>query len=249
MPPTPRKQTRKNSTVRTQNFKEFRLKVVRPDHTECVFPADGLVGFALERLSLGFATFRTLDSRARVTEHWNERRRKAEWLADNLPKVVASAKTLIREEAYIESRFEICGTGRHIPEAIGANSKDYIRGLQDLCDTLETLRPMLNEIKGKRKLRIDDDENFFLYLMVAVMKFYARARSTAAIYREVAKFINARLLSVKREEEGMDVKDVATRIERYRSRNSETASAIDANPANFLLHVYGVTQNAGLRRS
>src|SRR2546427_1707338 len=45
--------------------------------------------------------------------HWNERRRNADLLLNLRQEMIDAANNLIQEETWIETRFQVCGTGRH----------------------------------------------------------------------------------------------------------------------------------------
>jgi len=217
-------------------------------HPALALRSDRDVRSVLELLSLHFWSIKEREARARTGEHWIERQRAAEELFNLSQKAIDAARNLIYEEAWIESRAEICGTGRHTPEVVGTNSKDHIRGLQGLIENFITVRPTLEKLKHKRKPRIDDDENFFLYLMAAILKFRGEA-CEAAIRREITTFVEAWRLSKYRNRKALDVKDIQRRMDRFFSRNETFAKAIDSDPVKYVVHVYDVISREGLRRA
>jgi hypothetical protein len=192
-----------------------------------------------------------------MDEHWKERRRNADVLSSARQKVIDAAKNLMQEEAWIKTRFQVCGTGRHTGKDIGADSIDYILRLQSLIDLLHELEPALTQLKGKRKPRIDQDQNFLLYLMAGFWKSEAylwcrEHHPAAAINREIATLVEAWRLSLGRKGERIDEKDVGRRIDRFRLRNEKVATLIDSKPFKFVLRFFDAASDSqsceGLRQ-
>lgn len=210
----------------------------------------------LEGLSLLFWIHGEVLERG-MGEHWEERRRNADVVSSARQKVIDGAKNLIQEEAWIETRFQVCGTGRHTGKDIGADSIDYILRLQNLIELLDELEPALTQLKEKRKPRIDHDKNLLLYLMAAFWKLqdhlWRREHPpAAAINSEIATLVEAWRLSLGRKGERLDAEDVGRRIDRFRLKNEKVAALIDSKPFKFVLHFLDAASDSpsceGLRR-
>jgi hypothetical protein len=242
-----RAQSGNNSDINWDVF-DRHLEERRKNHP--ALKSEGEVGRNLARLALLFWRYGGVLERE-MDEHWEERRRNAGVLR-GIQKAVNAARNLIREEAWIETRFQVCGTGRHTTKDIGVDSINYVFGLQSLITTLDALEPTLAQVNELRKPRIDDDENLFLYLMSAYLDIKSRGKlSKAAIRREIATLVNAWGDSMLGRVEDLDERDVGRRIDRFQKRN-EVADMIDLNPAKYILHFLEVVPSRvsldGLRR-
>src|SRR5438128_2456611 len=119
-----RNQNTKKSTQRNIDYAAFctHLEQLTAAHPALTLRSDQHARSILELLSLHFWSIHDREKQAQVTEHWKERETEAKKLLNVSQKVIDAAQNLLREEAWIESRVEACGTGRHCPDAIGANS-------------------------------------------------------------------------------------------------------------------------------
>lgn len=216
--------------------------------------SDGADRRILERLALLFWIHGEVLELG-MGEHWDERRNNVDVLLSARQEVIDAAKNLIQEEAWIKTRFQVCGTGRHTGEDIGADSIEYNLRLQSLVELLNELEPALTQLKEKRKPRINDDQNLFLYLMAAFLKWQDhlwRHHPAAAINREIAMLVEAWRLSLRRKVKRLDEKEVGRRIDRFQLRNKDVAGLIDSNPFKFILHFLDAASDGpsceGLRR-
>jgi hypothetical protein len=254
---SPRRLTRtrivKNAVLGKVNWDEFhqRLEERAKTNPTLALGSEGAIRRNLERLSLLFWIHGTVLEQG-MEEHWEERRRNADLLLSALPGMNNTAQNLIREEAWIETRFQVCGTGRHTAKDVGAGSIDYISRLQRLVEILNELKPTLMRVNERRKPRIDDDENLLLYLMAAYWKLESSLKfqvdlAAAAIHREITTLVNAWGDSLVSGVDDLDEKEIGRRIDRFRTRNQEVAALIGSNPPKFILHFLDNSICGGLR--
>jgi hypothetical protein len=256
--PTKKRQVIKHSALDKVNWADFHehVKDLTSTHPSQALKSAGSDRRILERLGLLFWIHGEMLERG-MYKHWKERRGNAEVLLNAHEKVIEAADKLIFEEAWIQTRFEVCGTGRHAAKDIGVDSIDYILNLYRLIEVLNQLKPTLMELRGKRKLLIKDDQNLFLYLMAAFCRlqghlWHREHLSAAAIHREIATLVEAWRVSLGSKDEILDEKEVGRRIDRFRLRNKDAAGLIDSNPPKFILHFLdtssGQSFRAGLRQ-
>jgi hypothetical protein len=245
-----------NSARGNVRLDDFHKLVEQMTTTNPMLALDGAERRILERLALLFWIHGEVLERG-MDEHWEERRRNIGVLSSARQKVIDAAKNLIQEEAWIKTRFQVCGTGRHTGKNIGADSIDYLLRLRSLIELLHELEPALTQLKEKRKPRIDHDRNLFLYLMAAFWKsqdhLWRREHPpAAAINGEIATLVEAGRLSLGRKGKPLDEKDVRRRIDRFRLRNEKVATMIDSKPFKFVLHFLDAASDSpsceGLRR-
>jgi len=245
----------KNPARDSANWDDFR-ELVEEMTTDPRFAlrSDGADRRILERLALLFWIHGEVLEHG-MDEHWEERRRNVDVLSSARQKVIDAAKNLIQEETWIKTRFQVCGTGRHTGKDIGAGTIDYLLRLRSLIDILDELEPALTQLKEKRKPRINDDQNLFLYLMAAFWKWQDhlwRHHPAVAINREIATLVEAWRHSLCREDKELDQKEVGRRIDRFQVRNKDVAGLIDSNPFKFILHFLDTESDSpsceGLRR-
>jgi hypothetical protein len=220
------------------HFHEQVLAITR--HRGLALKSDGSARRILENLAFLFWTHAEVLEND-MLKHWEERRRNAEVLLGAGPVIIRAAKDLIEHEAWIQTRFEVCGTGRLTAKDVGVYSMDYILNLYRLIELVNALAPRLTEVKEKRKARIDHDQNLLLYLMAAYWKLesywkFQADLPDAAINREIATFVEAWRLSLRIAHGTIDERDIGRRIERFREKHPGIAAQIDSNSQKFILH-------------
>lgn len=237
----------KNWRLGKLNWGEFhRCLEERTKVKSLALKSNGEVRPVLEKLGALFWIYGHMLERD-MEDHFNARRRNAGVLLTEGQKVIDAADNLIQEEAWIETRFQICGTGRLSAKDVTANSLEYVTKLQTLIDLLAELAEPLRHVTGKRKPRVDDDENLFLYLMAAYCNLELKI-SGAPMHREIATLVNAWGDSLDSGVDDLDEHEIGRRIDRFRDRNAEAAADIDLNPYKFILHFLNDASRAGLRQ-
>jgi len=193
----------------------------------------------LAGLALLFWLRKELLERA-MYDHWEERRRNAELLLNLRQKVIDAVNNLKGEEAWIQTRFEVYGTGRLTAQEIGVGSIDYVLNLDRLGKIFQELEPTLTQLIEIRKPLVSDDQNLFLHLMKSEIKYQYRLWHRedipeVAINRQIEILVEAWRLSLGIQKEVIDIRDVGRRIDRFRDRNEEVAASIESNPLKYIL--------------
>ena len=236
-----RTQILKRSLVRELNFEAFQECLnKRTRNPKLALKSEGSIRRVLEELAKRFWLRGTILDEG-LADDWNERRNAAEWLLSISDDVIRAAERLTGQEARLWLHFSICGTGRHTradicAPGIGEKLHQFIEGLREL-------KPLLTEVMEKRKPRIDDDENLFLYLMATFLnKQHSGHISAAAIHQEISTLVNAwgdSLVGTAVDTYELHERDIERRIARFRENNQKAAAYMDSNPFRYIQHFLG----------
>jgi hypothetical protein len=176
---------------------------------------------------------------APVPEHWDKRRNLAAHLIKLSTRVTQIVNDLRFEEAWIDTRFEVCGRGRVATAVSATDRKEYIFSLYGLEEVLAKLKPTLLDLTKKRKPRAEDESNYYLYLMAAYL-LRRGAVSQIAIHEVLANYVTAWRTSEDRDDSAVDAECISIQIRRFGDRNSEFAGAIDSDPFRHVKDETGI---------
>jgi hypothetical protein len=197
----------------------------------------------LSHLANQFCSFaRALDRP--VHGHWSKRRGHAKQLLLSLSRAAKEAEKFLREHIWLETRTEVCGVRRDIADGTPSTLAKDFRELSQFLQTAKRLQSRVGVIRTKRKPKVDDDSNFYLFLMEMFMK-HRGAQIETAIFQEIADYANAHFYAGTKDDKPLDRDDVRTRIRRFRARNSEFSQRVEAD---VLAYVQRETGTISIRK-
>ena len=170
-----------------------------------------------------------------VTQEWGEQftelyeRRRAK--AHDFYKHARLARRAANELRYTIAEIETWQQGR-FPGAkpFPTTSPRVISKLDSVESELQSLELCRDELRVKRKPRLDDTGNYLMYIMVALLK--SKGASDQEAHKEVTNFINAARYSMDTEDEGFW--RVKSSVTNFRRRNPDLAEQIDTEPTKYV---------------
>ena len=152
--------------------------------------------------------------------------------------MIAAVGKIVSLEDFIKAHFQVYGSGRLTASDIGSHKTDFNVKLLHISELLRELKPRLEELKEKRKPRIDHDENLILYVMSCFLnRKFDGALALAATDTEIATFVNSwgdTLIGTADDTYELYEGDIRRRIDRFREEHDAAAAAIDANPKKYI---------------
>jgi hypothetical protein len=209
-----------------RGFLEYFGELAPKEQAKLGFPLQDSDWKALYRLSV---------SHCLVTQEWGEQfselyeRRRAQ--ADTFYQHARQAHRAANALRYTIAEIETWQQAR-FPGArpFPTTSPQVIGRLDSVASELQSLELSRDELRVKRKPRLDDTGNYVIYIMVALLK--SKGVSDPEARKEVTNFINAARYSMDPEDEGFW--SVKSSITNFRRRNPDLAKQIDTEPSKYV---------------
>ncbi|PYX53827.1 MAG: hypothetical protein DMG76_24080 [Acidobacteria bacterium] len=144
----------------------------------------------------------------------------------------------MREHIWLETRTEVCGVRRVAEDRTPSTLAKDIPELSQFLQIAERLQSRVAVIREKRKPKVDDDSNFYLFLMATFLK-HRGADIDTAIFQEIADYVNAHFYA-KNEHTSLDRDDVRMRVRRFCDRNSEFSQRVEADVLAYIQRETGI---------